>query len=396
MMKHLLSWCAGGALAVMATAASAIPGTFLIDQVYSNADGTVQFVAVVDTGRADCDSGEAAWAGQVLVSRGPAPQKTFVFPANLPTCKTSARHILIATQGFAALGLVAPDFVIPNGFLQIPNGAVDLADVTSVTYAALPNDGIHSIDASGKPMQNVAINLAGASASVVPGPVSTLATVVEYYNATLDHYFITWLPAEIAILDAGVQIRGWVRTGTTFLTHTAAQPGSSPVCRFYIPPGLGDSHFFGRGTVECAATGAKQSVVHAGGPRVHADDPPEPGHLSRGNDQDLPGLQQSPGCQSSLHDRSRDSRPDGRQGLGGRGAMGRTSSSCVRPPKATHGPRSRRSAATHGSILSRRLKSAQSSHIPPRFDSREGGGETRFRARSGARTTGSSSLRSSE
>jgi hypothetical protein len=28
------------------------------------------------------------------------------------------------------------------------------------------------------------------------------------------------------------------------------------VCRYYIPPGLGDSHFFGRGTVECNATGA--------------------------------------------------------------------------------------------------------------------------------------------
>src|SRR5262249_104854 len=30
-----------------------------------------------------------------------------------------------------------------------------------------------------------------------------------------------------------------------------------PVCRYYIPPGLGDSHFFGRGSVECNATGAK-------------------------------------------------------------------------------------------------------------------------------------------
>ena len=27
------------------------------------------------------------------------------------------------------------------------------------------------------------------------------------------------------------------------------------MCRYYIPPGLGDSHFFGRGTVECNATG---------------------------------------------------------------------------------------------------------------------------------------------
>ena len=28
-----------------------------------------------------------------------------------------------------------------------------------------------------------------------------------------------------------------------------------PVCRYYIPPALGDSHFFGRDASECVATG---------------------------------------------------------------------------------------------------------------------------------------------
>ncbi len=82
-------------------------------------------------------------------------------------------------------------------------------------------------------------------------------TVVEYYHAGLDHYFLTWMPNEIAILDAGTQIRGWTRTGHSFKTYTTPQAGTSPVCRYYIPPGLGDSHFFGRGTVECNATGQK-------------------------------------------------------------------------------------------------------------------------------------------
>ena len=35
------------------------------------------------------------------------------------------------------------------------------------------------------------------------------------------------------------------------------QPGSSPICRYYIPPAQGDSHFFGRGTAECRSTGAQ-------------------------------------------------------------------------------------------------------------------------------------------
>jgi len=78
---------------------------------------------------------------------------------------------------------------------------------------------------------------------------------VEYYNAALDHYFITWMPAEQANLDAGNTPTRWTRTGYRFRAYTAAQSGTSPVCRYYLPPQYGDSHFFGRGTAECDATG---------------------------------------------------------------------------------------------------------------------------------------------
>jgi hypothetical protein len=93
-------------------------------------------------------------------------------------------------------------------------------------------------------------------ALVIPG-ATVPATVVEFYNASLDHYFITWVADEIAKLDAGTVIKGWTRTGKTFKTYATAQTGTSPVCRFYIPPALGDSHFFGRGAVECTATAQK-------------------------------------------------------------------------------------------------------------------------------------------
>jgi len=94
------------------------------------------------------------------------------------------------------------------------------------------------------------------AALALAGPPA-LVTVVEFYNASLDHYFITWVADEIAKLDAGTTIKGWTRTGYAFNAYATAQAGSSPVCRFYIPPALGDSHFFGRGTTECDATGAK-------------------------------------------------------------------------------------------------------------------------------------------
>ncbi len=92
--------------------------------------------------------------------------------------------------------------------------------------------------------------------AAVPPPQAA-ATVVEYFNAALDHYFISHVPDEIGKLDAGTAIKGWARTGKSFATYPAAQAGTTPVCRYYIPPGKGDSHFFGRGTAECDATGQK-------------------------------------------------------------------------------------------------------------------------------------------
>jgi hypothetical protein len=85
-------------------------------------------------------------------------------------------------------------------------------------------------------------------------PSATSVSVVEYYNTSLDHYFITWVGDEIAALDAGTDVKGWTRTGQSFNAYTTAQFDTSPVCRFLIPPGLGNSHFFGSGSAECDAT----------------------------------------------------------------------------------------------------------------------------------------------
>ncbi|MEO9135044.1 MAG: hypothetical protein ABI316_00375 [Casimicrobiaceae bacterium] len=81
-------------------------------------------------------------------------------------------------------------------------------------------------------------------------------TVVEYYNAALDHYFITPLADEIDALDSG-RISGWTRTGLVFDGSSAPGAGLNPVCRFYIPPAHGDSHFLSASTTECAVVLAK-------------------------------------------------------------------------------------------------------------------------------------------
>lgn len=256
-MKNRLSWCVAIALAVITTAASALPGTFSIDQVYSSADGTFQFVVILDRGSSDCDAGEQLWAGQKLISSGSAPDRTFVFPTNLPSCKTSKKRMLIATEGFAALGLIAPDYVIPNGFLQIPAGGVTFAGVSEVTYAALPTDGVNALYGDGTVRQNLATNFAGASVSVVSLPPTTV-TVIEYRHASFDHYFITPVAAEIALLDAHAPpFQDWSRTGQSFKVYVnaLAPAGSVAICRFFNDTfAPKSSHFYGPRGGSCDVT----------------------------------------------------------------------------------------------------------------------------------------------
>jgi len=89
------------------------------------------------------------------------------------------------------------------------------------------------------------------------GGVVLPVDVVEYYNPALDHYFITWNATEQANLDAGKTPTRWSRTGYAFHAYLVPLSTTSPVCRYYLPPAFGDSHFFGRGTAECDATGAE-------------------------------------------------------------------------------------------------------------------------------------------
>ena len=97
------------------------------------------------------------------------------------------------------------------------------------------------------------LDAAAALFALLLGANVSAATVavIEYYNAALDHYFISSLTADQNALDSG-QFKGWVRTGKTFGAYDQATAGASPVCRFYIPPAQGDSHFYSASPAECA------------------------------------------------------------------------------------------------------------------------------------------------
>lgn len=91
-----------------------------------------------------------------------------------------------------------------------------------------------------------------AGEATVPPAAPSLA--VEYYHSQFQHYFVTAIPNEIAVLDSG-QLTGWTRTGLHFhawLKQVDAPPNATPVCRFYIPPAQGNSHFYSASPAECA------------------------------------------------------------------------------------------------------------------------------------------------
>lgn len=91
-----------------------------------------------------------------------------------------------------------------------------------------------------------------AVAALVPVARAAAGSAIEYYHAGLDHYFVSPLAPDIAALDSG-RLAGWVRTGQSFTVALAPAGGENPVCRFYIPPQHGDSHFLSASPAECAA-----------------------------------------------------------------------------------------------------------------------------------------------
>ena len=71
--------------------------------------------------------------------------------------------------------------------------------------------------------------------SCIGGALPHTATLIEYHNAALDHYFMTLAGGEADGIDRGAAGPGWSRTGVTFEVYpdvTAIRYPFRPVCRF--------------------------------------------------------------------------------------------------------------------------------------------------------------------
>jgi hypothetical protein len=122
-----------------------------VKEVFSNADGSVQFIEMFDS-----FGGETAMANQTVTANSDGNIKTFKFPSVLST--NTPGSLLIATSGFGSLpGGVTPDFTFSQSLTPV-SGSFFNPNATNLTFtfsgngdavtfpgATLPKDGIHSL-----------------------------------------------------------------------------------------------------------------------------------------------------------------------------------------------------------------------------------------------------------
>jgi hypothetical protein len=112
----------------------------------------------------------------------------FTFNKDLPSAATAGRRVLVATQGFAALNIVTPDFIVPNGFLTTGSGTIDYAGVDQIGYSSLPTDGVTAINRNGAMILNMATNFAGQSGSVRAAPPAPATLDLNQHGFTGSWY----------------------------------------------------------------------------------------------------------------------------------------------------------------------------------------------------------------
>ncbi len=133
-----------------------------ITEVYSNADGTVQFIELQMT-----TSGQTQLSGHTITSTQGSNTNSFIFNGNV-LIGTSGARILIGTTGYAALtGVPPPDYIVPNNFVFTSNVTIDFAGAAIESFGAIPTDGTLSIAPLGATATNSPTNNAGQSGTVV-------------------------------------------------------------------------------------------------------------------------------------------------------------------------------------------------------------------------------------
>lgn len=158
-------------------AARATFHVWAVTELYSSADGAVQFIKLTNN---SSFTTEYFQGGHVITCTGPpGTTNTFTFPTNLPAVSTLNKTFLVGTSNLASVpGGLTPDYVFTNKgpflFLNsgVPNtvGIVGSAETPAV-YTNLPTDGVSSLAGLGSSLvvaTNSPKNFSGLANSIVP------------------------------------------------------------------------------------------------------------------------------------------------------------------------------------------------------------------------------------
>lgn len=142
-----------------------------IAEIYSNEDGSVQFIELFTA-----SGGQEVLLNRQIQCSGPSGTNLFTFPNNLAT-NTATLTFIIGTSNLNSIpGGVKPDYVMPNNFLLRGNGVTNTVNFglnqDIVTYTNLPTDGVASLVRSGTIMifnaTNSPKNYSSQSNTIVP------------------------------------------------------------------------------------------------------------------------------------------------------------------------------------------------------------------------------------
>jgi len=166
---------AAGFIALASPSAHATFHLWAFNELYSNDDGTVQFIELFTT-----FASQQFATDQTFRAKQGVLTHDYVFPTDTPA-PTANHHLLVATAGFAALpGAPTPDFIMPDGFLFTPNGSVQNLAIggPTINYTNLPTDGLLSLAGDGVTTGvNSPTNYAGQTGSIdLSNPVPAAST----------------------------------------------------------------------------------------------------------------------------------------------------------------------------------------------------------------------------
>ena len=193
-----------------------------VGEVYSSADGSVQYIKIVALAGGQEFLGTF---GATITAANGNGQSTFTFPADLPGDTANKVCILGTTNLSTIPGGLVPDYIIPPNFIRPPVGGGS-ASITfnpsglSIPYSALPTDGDLALTKSGGVVTvatNAPKNFNGDANTIVP--VKFLSATSSGTNFLMDFRTATGVngsagPLYTVQYTTGLSISNWTTLGT--------------------------------------------------------------------------------------------------------------------------------------------------------------------------------------